>query len=101
MSMRQASSLRDAFNLEKTLSQNRKKVIWVDSKPTFGTNFPRNHVFFIDNVLGKPPLIWETATTSVDIEDESAALLCEVVFSFALDQGVVLKDTKANGCASK
>jgi len=47
-----------------------------------------------------PPLSWETATTSVDIEDEHSALLCEVTFSFALDHGVVLKDLKANGCTS-
>ena len=44
---------------------------------------------------------WEEATTSVDIEDDSEALLCEVVFSFALDQGVVLKDIKEKGCTSE
>ena len=48
-----------------------------------------------------PPLNWETAKTSVDIEDNSEALLCEVSFLFALDQGVVLKETKQKGCSSE
>ena len=48
-----------------------------------------------------PPLNWETAKTSVDIEDNSEALFCEVSFSFALDQGVVLKDTEEKGCSSE
>ena len=48
-----------------------------------------------------PPLNWEAATTSVDIEDNSDALLCEVGFSFAVDQGIVLKDIKENGCTGE
>ena len=46
-------------------------------------------------------LNWEAATTSVDIEDNSDALLCEVGFSFAVDQGIVLKDIKENGCTGE
>ena len=48
-----------------------------------------------------PPLNWEAATASVDIEDDSETLLCEVAFSFALDQGVVLKDIGEKGCTSE
>ena len=66
-------------------------------------SFKKVMFLFSSNITtaASPPLSWETATTSVDIEDEHSALLCEVTFSFALDQGVVLKDVKANGCTSK
>ena len=53
------------------------------------------------NTTSSPPLSWETASTSVDIEDDSEAFLCEVSFSFALNEGVLLKDVKESSCTSK
>ena len=50
---------------------------------------------------GSPPLTWEKGATSVNIEDESSAFLCDVELAFAFDQGVVLKDTTTNGCKGK
>ena len=49
---------------------------------------------------GRPPVSWEKAKTSVNIGDVGSVMDCEVSFAFAFDKGVVLKDTKANGCKS-
>ena len=48
-----------------------------------------------------PLLNWEAGTTFVDIEDDTGPLQCEVTFFYALDQGVVLKDIKENGCTGE
>ena len=56
-----------------------------------------------ENTTSGPPLSlsWEAASTSVDIEDDSEAFLCEVSFSFALHEGVLFKDVKESSCTSK
>ena len=76
-------------------------ALWRMNVYETGASFPENSFSINLKLAASPPLTWEKGVTSVDIEDDSSAFLCEVTFSFAFDQGVVLKDATINGCKGK
>ena len=75
-------------------------ALWRMNVYETGTSFPQNSFNYL-KIAASPPLSWEKGATSVNIEDEGSAFLCEVTFSFAFDQGFFLKDTTTKGCKGK